>query len=133
MGARLIVVEGRAGRSEAESRKRGDGLLGATGSDGAEGACADGIFDTTTVTTPNPASQSSELDLATPDAALTSAPPLGAALGLSGALAQVNLSQFEPALRELGVATCTDIADLEGSDCIEIGMKPLEVKRLMRL
>ena len=46
MGARLIVVEGRAGRSEAESRKRGDGLLGATGSDGAEGACADGIFDT---------------------------------------------------------------------------------------
>ena len=106
------------------------------GSNGAAGvSVVDGICDTTTVTTtPNPASQSSEMDLTAPDAALAaSSQPLGAALDLSAPLAKINLSQFEPGLREFGVATCTDIADLEGLDCIEIGMNPLEVKHLMHL
>ena len=56
---------------------------------------------------------------------------VGAALG--PALAQVNLAQFEHALRELGVSTCADLVDIAESDCIEMGMKKLEVKRLMRL
>jgi hypothetical protein len=34
---------------------------------------------------------------------------------------------------ELGAAFTTDLADLEEQDLIEIGMKKLEVKRLLRL
>ena len=57
----------------------------------------------------------------------------GVGVALGPALAQVNLAQFEHALRNLGVSTCADLADIEESDCIEMGMKKLEVKRLMRL
>ena len=36
-------------------------------------------------------------------------------------------------LRQLGVGTAADLVDLEEQDLIEIGMKKIEAKRLMRL
>ena len=70
-----------------------------------------------------------------PPATSPDAPPAAAdaALDLSTALAQVNLSEYEDALIELGVSAPADLADLEEADCIEIGMKKLEVRRLMRI
>ena len=58
--------------------------------------------------------------------------PSGGGQDLSAALAAVNLSMYEAGLRELGVSTVGDIVDLEEADCQSIGMKKLEVKRLMR-
>eukprot|EP01043_Picozoa_sp_COSAG02_P058433 COSAG02_NODE_7273_length_3088_cov_2.490800_2_plen_119_part_00 len=52
---------------------------------------------------------------------------------LASALAQHNLSQFEPALRELGISSCADVSDLEEADCAEIGMKKFEIKRFMKM
>ena len=66
MATRLVAVEWRAGRSQAESEERGEGLLGAEGST-AEGASADSSYDTTIIT--NPSSQ---------DLAATNMPPSGA-------------------------------------------------------
>ena len=57
----------------------------------------------------------------------------GKGADLSSALAHVNLSSFEAALRELGVSNPGDVSDLEEADCLALGMKKLEVKRLMRI
>lgn len=51
---------------------------------------------------------------------------------LTELLAELKLTQFEAALGELGAAFVSDLADLEEQDLIEIGMKKLEVKRLLR-
>lgn len=52
---------------------------------------------------------------------------------LSSALQGAKLSQYEHALRELGCALASDLAELEEVDLLEIGMKKIEVKRLKRL
>ena len=52
---------------------------------------------------------------------------------LTSALAGANLSQYEDALRQYGVNSVEDIQDLQEADCIELGMKKLEAKRMMRL
>lgn len=52
---------------------------------------------------------------------------------LSTYLAELNLSHYELALRELGVATPSDLVDLQQDDCEAIGMKKLEAKRLLRI
>ena len=57
----------------------------------------------------------------------------GQPLGLSQALSASNLSQYEAELRGLGVSSLSDAQDLEEADCLAIGMKPLEIKRLLRL
>lgn len=57
----------------------------------------------------------------------------GQPIGLSQALASASLSQYEDGLRGLGVAAPADVQDLEEADCVGIGMKPLEFKRLMRI
>jgi hypothetical protein len=57
----------------------------------------------------------------------------GQPLGLSQALSANNLSQYEAGLRDLGVTSPSDVQDLVEADCLAIGMKPLEVKRLLRI
>ena len=52
---------------------------------------------------------------------------------LSATLADGQLAQYETALRELGAAFASDLAQLEERDLVEIGMKKLEITRLMRL
>ena len=56
----------------------------------------------------------------------------GQPVGLSQALSANNLAQYEDALRALGVVSLTDVQDLEEADCRDMGMKPLEFKRLLR-
>ncbi len=57
----------------------------------------------------------------------------GQPVGLSQLLSANNLSQYEAALRDLGVVSSADLQDLEAADCVSIGMKPLEVKRMQRM
>jgi hypothetical protein len=57
----------------------------------------------------------------------------GQPVDLSQALASNSLSQYEAGLRGLGVSSPSDVQDLEEADCLAIGMKPLEVKRLLRI
>jgi hypothetical protein len=52
---------------------------------------------------------------------------------LAAILQEANLSQYETALRELGASFGTDLAELEEDDLVEIGMKKLEVTRLLRI
>ena len=47
-------------------------------------------------------------------------------------LKAARLSEFEDALRELGCAVPEDLGQLEEGDLVELGMKKIEVKRLMR-
>ena len=56
--------------------------------------------------------------------------PAGATLAAT--LAQLHLGQYEDALRGLGVAEAADLQDLEEADCMELGMKKIEIKRLKR-
>ncbi len=65
--------------------------------------------------------QAAHMDRATP------------AVDLTSALANANLSDHEAALRGAGVTRVEDIQDLKEEDCINLGMKKLEAKRLMRL
>ena len=66
--------------------------------------------------------------------AATPAPvlPLGPQ-SLTHVLAGGNLSHHEAALRELGCAEPADLKDLEEADLMELGMKPIELKRLVRI
>jgi hypothetical protein len=52
---------------------------------------------------------------------------------LASALAGAKLLQYEHALRELGCVDAGDLADVEEEDLLEMGMKKIEAKRLMRL
>ena len=52
---------------------------------------------------------------------------------LSTFLAEANLAQYEEALREAGAAFVSDLGDLTQEDLLEIGMKKLEVVRLLRV
>ena len=52
---------------------------------------------------------------------------------LAVVLQEASLSQYETALRELGAAFGADLVGLEEDDLVEIGMKKLEVKRLLRI
>ena len=52
---------------------------------------------------------------------------------LKSALEAARLSQYEEALRQLGVGTAADLVDVEEQDLIEIGMKKVEARRLVRL
>ena len=52
---------------------------------------------------------------------------------LKSALETARLSQYEDALRQLGVVTAADLVDVEEQDLIEIGMKKVEARRLVRL
>lgn len=68
------------------------------------------------------------------DAAAGAAPTATAQpKSLSATLADAHLDQFETALRELGVAFASDLVHVEEQDLVEIGMKKMEVKRLMRV
>jgi hypothetical protein len=58
------------------------------------------------------------------------AAPAGATLAAT--LAELHLGQYEDALRGLGVAEVADLQDLEEADCMELGMKKIEIKRLKR-
>ena len=51
---------------------------------------------------------------------------------LTAVLKAARLSEFEDALRELGCAVPEDLGQLEEGDLVELGMKKIEVKRLMR-
>ena len=52
---------------------------------------------------------------------------------LSEVLAHHKLSHHEAALRELGCALPADLKDVEEPDLMEMGMKPIEAKRLVRI
>ena len=52
---------------------------------------------------------------------------------LSQVLAGGSLSHHEASLRELGCAEPEDLKNLEEADLMELGMKRVEVKRLMRV
>lgn len=54
------------------------------------------------------------------------------ATSLSDFLAAQNLQQYEDALRDLGATATLDLQGLTEEDCAEIGMKKLEIKRLLR-
>jgi hypothetical protein len=51
---------------------------------------------------------------------------------MTNLLSVAKLQQYAPALRELGCVEVADLADLEESDMMEIGMKKIEIKRLLR-
>jgi hypothetical protein len=57
----------------------------------------------------------------------------GQPIDLSQVLSANSLSQYEDGLRGLGVTSPSEVQDLEEADCLAIGMKPLEVKRLLRI
>jgi hypothetical protein len=52
---------------------------------------------------------------------------------LASVLAAARLSQYEDALRSLGCAEVEDLAELKEAELLELGMKRIEVKRLMRV
>jgi hypothetical protein len=60
-------------------------------------------------------------------------PPGSMADDLASALQGAKLSQYEHALRELGCADAADLAEVDEAELLELGMKKIEVKRLMRL
>jgi hypothetical protein len=68
---------------------------------------------------------------ATPAVALPATVPT--ATSLTDFLAEARLEQYETALRDLGCAQVADLQDLEEADCMEMGMKKIEVKRLRRI
>ena len=64
---------------------------------------------------------------------LESAPaPAPIVQDLSQVLSAAHLSHYESALRELGCELPAHLADLEEQDLVELGMKKLEAKRLLR-
>jgi hypothetical protein len=44
-----------------------------------------------------------------------------------------RLAQYEDALRTLGVTTPSELQDLNEADFLGVGMKKVEIKRLMRI
>ena len=52
---------------------------------------------------------------------------------LSRALADAHLTRWEPQLRELGCAVPADLGYLSVDDLAQLGMKPVEAKRLARM
>ena len=52
---------------------------------------------------------------------------------LTAVLSAAKLSHYEDALRELGCALPEDLRDVQEGDLMEIGMKTIEVKRLLRV
>ena len=50
---------------------------------------------------------------------------------LTSMLVKLKLDQYEDALRGLGVAEVADLQDLEEADAEELGMKTIEIKRLV--
>ena len=68
-----------------------------------------------------------------PAPAATPAPRQTMPSSLPEALSELGLLQYEEALRELGCADTYHLCDLEEADMVEIGMKKLEVKRLLRM
>ena len=60
--------------------------------------------------------------------------PLSAPMAqdLSQVLSAAHLSHYESALRELGCEMPDHLADLEEQDLVELGMKKVEAKRLLR-
>ena len=48
-------------------------------------------------------------------------------------LSQINLGQYESTLAELGATRVDDYKDFADEDLRQAGMKPLEVKRFMRV
>ena len=55
-----------------------------------------------------------------------------ASASLSDFLASARLKQYEHALRDLGCTEVADLAHVDEAACIEIGMKKIEIKRLLR-
>ena len=51
---------------------------------------------------------------------------------LSGVLSAARLSQYEEALREMGCVLPDDLREVEEADLMELGMKKIEIKRLLR-
>ena len=52
---------------------------------------------------------------------------------LAFALEAAKLSQYEDALRELGCVEAADLAEVQEEELLELGMKRIEAKRLLRL
>ena len=52
---------------------------------------------------------------------------------LSDFLASARLEQYEQALRDLGATEVADLAHVDEAACMEIGMKKIEIKRLLRV
>jgi hypothetical protein len=67
------------------------------------------------------------------DAEAPAAAPASKASDLTSALEGAQLSQFEDALRELGCTETSDLAEVQEEELVALGMKKIEVKRLMRL
>ena len=59
-------------------------------------------------------------------------PQTQASASLSDFLASARLKQYEHALRDLGCREVADLAHVDEAACIEIGMKKIEIKRLLR-
>ena len=49
-----------------------------------------------------------------------------------GVLSAAHLSQYEEGLREMGCVLPDDLRELEEADLMELGMKKIEIKRLLR-
>ena len=52
---------------------------------------------------------------------------------LSTALKGAYLIKYEDALRELGFTSLEDLAQLEETDMVKVGMNKIEIKRLQRM
>ena len=59
--------------------------------------------------------------------------PQAPSVDLSAWLESARLSHYEDALRGLGCMVPEDLAELEEADLMEIGMKRIEAKRLLRV
>ena len=59
-------------------------------------------------------------------------PAATTAASLTSTLSSMHLQQYEDALRGLGVVQVADLQDLDEADCMELGMKKLEYRRLQR-
>eukprot|EP01043_Picozoa_sp_COSAG02_P059762 COSAG02_NODE_7674_length_2900_cov_3.148518_1_plen_371_part_00 len=73
------------------------------------------------------------MEVSQPDGTSTTPASRSEPKDLAVVLQEASLSQYETALRELGAAFGADLVGLEEDDLVEIGMKKLEVKRLLRI
>ena len=54
-------------------------------------------------------------------------------MSLSEVLVNAKLSHHESGIRELGCVVSEDLKELEEADLVELGMKRVEVRRLLRI
>ena len=54
------------------------------------------------------------------------------AQSLADLLRQAHLAQYDDAFQKLGCVMVEDLCDVEDADMVELGLKPVEIKRLRR-